>query len=262
MKKKIKITAIVQARSTSVRFPKKVLQKINGKTLVEIVNIRLKKSKLIQKIIFVIPKEKSEVELRKVLNKNKINFFEGSKEDVLDRFYQCAVKNPTDIIVRITGDCPLIDPYLIDKGLKLFLRIKKSKSILTNYLPPTFPNGVDFSIFTFFGLKIAWENAKTNYEREHVVPFMINSKNFIKHKLINKVNHSDLRITVDEPKDLIVVKKIFKQFKNFNFKIEKVIDLWKKNKKIFNENKYIMRDEGSKMNFIQKIIRRYRNKFF
>lgn len=262
MKKKIKITAIVQARSTSVRFPKKVLQKINGKTLVEIINIRLKKSKLIQKIIFVIPKDKNEVELREVLSKNKINFFEGSKEDVLDRFYKCAVKNPTDIIVRITGDCPLVDPYLIDKGLKFFLSLKKNKSILTNYLPPTFPNGVDFSIFSFSGLKIAWENAKTEYEREHVVPYMLNYKSFKKYKLVNKVNYSDLRITVDEPKDLIVVKKIFKQFKNFTFKLEKVIDLWKKDKKIFEENKYILRDEGSKMTFIQKIIRRYKNKFF
>ena len=256
MVKNLNITAIVQARVTSVRYPGKVLKKIKKKSLVEILYLRLKKSKYIKKIIFAIPKRKEEIKLKKLLTKKKINFFEGSKYDVLDRYYKCASKNNSDIIIRITGDCPIIDARLIDKGISLFLKKNNKFSILTNYLPPTFPNGVDFSIFTLDGLLHTWKKAGSNYEKEHVVPYMLKSKKFKKYVIKNKINYSDIRITVDEVEDLIVVRKVFDHFRNIYFGWEKVIKIWEEKREIFKYNKHLLRDEGSKMTYSQKIKRR------
>ena len=147
MEKKLKIAAIIQARANSSRMPNKVLEKIKDKNLLEIIYLRLKKSKKIQDIRFIIPKHAAEKKLKSYLQNNKIPFFEGSEKDVLDRYYQCAKKYNYDHIIRITGDCPLVDGSLIDDMYSIFT--KKKLDFISNYSPPTFPDGLDVSIFTF-----------------------------------------------------------------------------------------------------------------
>ena len=122
--KKNKIIAIIQARQTSKRFPNKVIKKISKNTLIEILIKRLKKSKKINKIIFAIPKNKNQNKLRIKLKQKKIEFFEGSENNVLDRYYKAALKYQPKYIVRITADCPLIDYRIVDKIINICIKKK------------------------------------------------------------------------------------------------------------------------------------------
>ena len=116
----MKIIAIVQAGQDSKRFPNKVLKKIKKKNIVEIIYSRLKKSKHLSKIVFAIPKK--DKLLKKTLLNNKINYYLGSEENVLQRYYECALKFKADIVVRITADCPFVDYMILDNMIKLFLK--------------------------------------------------------------------------------------------------------------------------------------------
>ena len=146
MEKKLKITAIVQARLKSSRLPNKVLEKINSKTIIEIINERLKVSKLINNIILSIPK--TDFKLIKFFKKKKIKYSAGSENNVLKRFYQCAKKDKSDLVIRVTADCPLVDAEIIDKMIISF-KSYENLDLLTNYFPPTFPDGLDIAIFNF-----------------------------------------------------------------------------------------------------------------
>ena len=255
MEKKLKIAAIIQARVSSSRMPGKVLEKIKEKNLLEIIFLRLKKSKKIKDIRFAIPKNTSEKKLKSFLEKNKIPFFEGSEKDVLDRYYQCAKKYKYDHIIRITGDCPLVDSSIIDEMYTIFK--KKNLDFISNHSPPTFPDGLDVSIFTFDALKKAWKSSKSKYDREHVVPYILQNKNFKQENFKSKLDLSRERWTVDEPEDLIVIKNIFKRFKKkYNFSWKEVLKLRSKHQEDFKANIGILRDEGALMNTGQKLWKR------
>ena len=116
------------------------------------------------------------LKLKNFLKGKKINYFEGSEENVLDRYYKCAKKYKSDIIVRITADCPLIDPNMLDNCLEIF--IKNKIDLLVNYNPPTFPDGLDIGIFNLKTLQKAWKNARSEFEIEHVIPFMLKNKKY------------------------------------------------------------------------------------
>ena len=116
---------IVQARASSGRFPNKILKKVRNKSLIEILIKRLKKSKECKKIILAIPKNNKQKRLKQHLQKLKVKIFEGSEKNVLDRFYKASIQNKSDLIVRVTGDCPIMDPGIIDK----LVRIAKKKKI-------------------------------------------------------------------------------------------------------------------------------------
>ena len=179
MEKSLKFTAIVQARLSSSRLPNKVIAKINSKSVIEIIHERLKCSKLINDIIVAIPENEKNLEI--FLKRKKIKFFLGSNSNVLERYYKCAKKHNSDFVVRVTADCPLIDPNIIDMMIKNFIR-NKDLDLLTNNHPPTYPDGLDISIFTFDLLKKTYLSAKNNFDREHVVPHMLRSKNIKKKK--------------------------------------------------------------------------------
>ena len=252
MVKKLNITAIVQARLSSERFPNKVIEKINNKTILEIIATRLKKSRLITNIIFAIPKDPNEKLLKKILIKSKLNIFEGNENDVLDRYYNCAKKNKSDIIVRITGDCPLVDTSIVDSLINTLINDKLD--FVTNGSPPTLPDGLDVSVCTYNALKKAWKLSTNKYDREHVVPYFM-KKNFFKIKNISyESNLSMERWTLDEPEDLIVLKKIFANFKkNYLFSWKEVLKLKKKHPEYFKANMHIARSEGSYLSNSQKL---------
>ena len=244
----MKNLAIVQARVGSKRLPFKVLKKIGKKSIIEILLDRLLKSKKIDKVIVAIPKKKNLL-LKKLLMKNNIDFFEGSETNVLERFYKAAVKFNGKNIVRITSDCPLIDAQLVDQTIKLYE--STNCDYTSNCYPRSFPDGLDVEIFSFKALKKAFENAKTNYDREHVTTFIKKDKNLIKN-FLNSKNHelSKIRLTLDTKKDLVLIRKIFKNFnpktlfswkeilkylkvqKKFKKREPKAQKLWKKAEKI------------------------------
>lgn len=256
MVKKLKTGIIVQARESSIRFPKKVLYSIIKKPLIIKILERLKKSKLKDIIVVSIPKNKKNSGLESLLINKKYKIYKGHEENVLKRFYDTANKFKLDIIVRITSDCPFTDPVLIDRLINIL--IKKKLDYASNTLQPTYPDGLDVEVFTFKTLKNANKNAKSKFDREHVTPYIKRKKRFKKFNLKHNKDLSNLRFTVDEKKDIKLVEFVFKNFKN-NFNWQKLI----KSKKIIEmasaNSGSLQRDEGALMPLGQKMWARAKN---
>ena len=232
MELKKKVLAIIQARYNSTRFPGKVVKKINNKTVLEILIKRLSGSEYVSKIIVACSKNPKDMAILNICKKLGINYFVGSEDDVLDRFYKAAKKYKGENIVRITADCPLIDPCIVDEVINNFF--SKNVDYASNTNPPTFPDGCDVEVFKFNALKEAYIKAKQSIEREHVTPFIINNKKFKKFNLKNFKDYSTLRLTLDEKEDFILITKIIKYFKNnLNFNLKNILELYKKKKKFF-----------------------------
>ena len=194
------IGCIVQARVGSKRLPEKILKNLDQKyTVLEYVLNQLKFSKKIDKIIIATTLSNDDDVIVNFAKKNNYSYFRGSENDVLDRFYHCAKKFNLDIIVRITSDCPLIDPYIVDDVINDFN--STNNDYVTNTFPRTFPKGLDVEIFKFIILEYMWKNAILPSEREHVTQFLFNNKNFKIGNFKNEQNLSDLRWTLDYEKD-------------------------------------------------------------
>ena len=174
---KKKIVAIIQARVTSSRFPNKIFQKIKNKSLIDILIERIKKSKRINKIVLAIPNNIENKIIKKKV-KNSVPIFYGSEKDVLDRYYRAAKKFKANIIVRICGDCPLIDPKVIDNIIETYN--KNDFDYVSNTIDPTFPDGLDVEVFNFEVLKKTWKEAKTDKERENVTEYILQKSKFKK----------------------------------------------------------------------------------
>ena len=252
----MKIHAIVQARLGSKRFPKKVLKKIGDYSVIELLLNRLSKSKLINKIIVATTTNDEDKELVNYTRKLGYNVYAGSVNDVLDRYYQIAVIEKSDIIVRITGDCPFIDSNLVDNVIENLVNSNSNYS--SNTQPPTFPDGLDVEVFTFDSLKNAWMNANSNYDREHVTPYFYNNENIFKCIILkNAIDFSNIRLTIDENVDLIVMQRLFKELdEDIHFNWEKVTNLFKNKPELFMENNQIKRNEGASLGNGQKLWKR------
>jgi glutamate-1-semialdehyde 2,1-aminomutase len=249
---------IIQARLGSSRFPEKVIAKIyKNLTLIEILLKRLSPLKDRFKIIVATTKEKKDDKLEKFLFKKKVIVFRGSKNNLISRYYFCAKKFNIKTIVRITADCPLIDYRIILKMINIFFQ--KKLQFLCNNDPPTFPDGLDIEIFNFNVLKRAYNSSTSDYDKEHVCPFIKKIKKIIKQTYILKQNKANIRLTVDYEDDLKIISFIINSFKNnFFFTLNDVLNLYKKNKKIFSHN--VQRNEGGYMNNDQKKWARAKNK--
>lgn len=221
MVEKKSLDCFIQARSTSSRLPNKVMKTINGKKIIDIIFDRVSRSKNLRKIIFVIPGNKKNLHLKKYLKKKNYNFFCGPEKNVLKRFYLAGKKLRSKYILRVTADCPLVDPNLIDKLFRYFKSKKVSYASNTN--PPSFPDGFDIEIFDFNSLKEAFKKTKNIKDLEHVTPFLIRNKKFKKYNLRNKKNLSNYKLSIDSTDDFIKVEKIFNIFGNFNVNYKEII---------------------------------------
>ena len=200
---------IIQARMGSSRLPGKVLKKINNKSILLHLIERVKYSKSINKIVVATTKAIKDQEIVEFCNLHKIDFFCGSEHDVLERFYKCALKYEAKNIIRITSDCPLIDPIVIDATIDLYLN--NDADYAANTIPPEtrkWPDGSDVEVFSFNALEISYLSAKDD-EREHVTFFMWRkNKNFKTVQLHNNEDWSKYRYTIDYNEDYEKVKKI------------------------------------------------------
>jgi glutamate-1-semialdehyde aminotransferase/spore coat polysaccharide biosynthesis protein SpsF (cytidylyltransferase family) len=258
MELKGEVLVIIQARYNSTRFPGKVVKKINNKTILEILIKRLSKSKYISKIIVACSKNKKDREILNICKKLGVNYFIGSENDVLERFYKAAKKYKGKNIVRITADCPLLDCKIIDDVISSFFLNKVDYA--SNIHPPTFPDGLDVEVFKFSALKEAYIKTIKFSEREHVTPFIINSKKFKKFNFENDKDYSFLRLTLDEKEDFILIEKIIKHFKNnLNFNLQDILTLYTKKKNFFSINNHLVRNEGYNLNAGQKMWKRAKN---
>jgi spore coat polysaccharide biosynthesis protein SpsF (cytidylyltransferase family) len=205
-----KILSIIQARTGSTRLPGKVLLPLEDKTVLEHVIERTRKSRLINKTIVATSIKKQDLPIVKICAEKNIQVFTGSETNVLDRYYQAARLFLPDNIVRITADCPAIDPVIIDKTIKKCLR--ENADYASNQLTETYPDGLDLEIFTFKALEQAWKKAKKPSEKEHVTPYIRYNPSLFKIAGIeSKENLKNKRWTLDEPRDYEFLKIIFKQ---------------------------------------------------
>jgi len=237
------ICAIIQARAGSTRLPGKMLMALGDKPVIWHTITRVKQAKLIDKVVLATttsPKDKVLMEKSKEFG---ISGFAGDEADVLDRFYQAAKKYKADVVVRITGDCPFIDPDVIDEVIKLF---KSSKvDYASNIRPPTYPDGLDVEVFSFAALKKAWKEATMSSEREHVTPYIWKNKNLFSHaNLKNQQDISELRLTIDEKEDLILLKRLLDKIGRSDFRLKDIVETINKNPDLREINKNFARDEG------------------
>ena len=205
----MKVLAITQARVGSSRLPKKVLLPLGNDTLLGTHLERLKKAASLD-IIFVATTEENESDqIARIANEKGVLYFKGSTNDVLDRFYKAALQHTPEYIVRITSDCPLIDPQLLDKVVES--AINGGYDYYTNILVEDFPDGQDIEVMKMSALTHAWQNAAKPSEREHVTPFIRNNCDFNGGDLFKAADHkapdnyNQVRMTVDEPADLEVM---------------------------------------------------------
>ena len=242
------IIAIIQARVGSTRFPNKVMKEVAGKPLIQHLLDRLSKSEFIDKIVLGTSTSPENDEMDQYVSSLGFDVFRGSENDVLDRYYQAAKQFQPDVVVRITGDCPLIDYQVTDKVIQYFL--DNDFDYVSNIDPPTFPDGLDTEVFTFEALEKAWEKASQQHEREHVTPFIRESGLFKTGNVTNDVDLSAERWTVDEREDYELIKIIIEELgKNDEYFGTKDILAYKKaNPELFEINKNINRDEGMSMN--------------
>ena len=243
MKKKL-INIIVQSRLGSKRFPNKVLSSLGKVNITESLIIRLKKSKYANNLVFAIPDNKVNDKLFTFIKSKNVNIYRGSETNVLDRFYKTAKFYSSDIIVRITGDCPFIDYKLVDKFVKFFL--KNKADYISNIYPATFPDGLDVEVFSFKALEVAKKFAKSQYEQEHVTTYIRNSGKFITKNLLHNNDLSYLKFSIDTIKNLVKAKAILKYFKSdLKFSYTKLLDK-KIIKKLFKDELIKKKTENEK----------------
>jgi len=205
----MKVAAIIQARMGSTRLPGKVMEEIAGKPMLRHIIDRLKRAELIHSIVVATTATEIDKPIVKVAEEAGTGSYTGSEEDVLDRYYRAAKEFAVDAIVRITADCPLVDPRLLDRVIQRYL--KGDCDYAANTLKRTYPDGLDVEVFSCAALERAWKEARMASEREHVTPYIW--KNPEKFKLANVENNvdlSDLRWSVDEKEDLEFICQVYK----------------------------------------------------
>lgn len=251
------LTAIIQARLGSSRFPRKIISKIGDTPMLQYVIKQTLSSKYISKVVIATTTSKKDREIINFCKKIGVDYFRGSEKDVLDRYYRCAKKFCCDPVIRVSADCPFIDPHVINRVVSKFLKneydyvsnniIKKGNRWINSLC--RFPQGMVVEISSFDTLKIAWKEAKKPSEREHVYPYIqFNPRKFHLSNVINKNDLSFIRCTVDYEEDLIFVNEIWKRFsKNKKYiTIDDIVKIVKEEPHLLQINKNLKFDEGYK----------------
>lgn len=251
----MKVVALVQARMGSTRLPNKVMRQINGMPMIELLLSRLSRAKEVDQIVVA-----SSVDVRNrplVEHVQKLGYAceQGSENDVLDRYVCAARRHQADVVVRITGDCPLVDPELVDEVIRRF----KSAGVdyFSNIAPPTYPDGLDIEVCTFNALERASKETDKAYDHEHVTPYVRESGRFSTAAMQYSQDLSSLRWTVDELADFSVIEKIFEYFHpRTDFSWLEVLELQRKLPELFQLNQNLIRNEGAVMGTGQKLWKR------
>ena len=249
------ILAIVQSRYSSSRLPGKVLKKIRNKTLLEVLVSRLKESQLIDRIVVATSNCSEDLEIVSLCKEKNIECFRGELDDVLDRYYQCACLYRPQHVVRITGDCPLIDPQVVDQMIESHITIKTDYT--SNGLEPTFPDGLDAEVIRFDVLKKIWEESFFPSDREHVTKYIYDHKDIFSLNSFKNLgrDYSHLRWTVDFPEDFEVVSYIIEKlyFNKPNFSWEEALKLYdeKESQNILKKNTKFQPNSGLQTSFLK-----------
>jgi spore coat polysaccharide biosynthesis protein SpsF len=235
---------IIQARMGSTRLPGKVMEILDGKnpSIFYTIN-QLRSCKLIDKIIVATTTNSEDDVIENFVTSLGVDVFRGESDNVLSRYYYCAKKYSLSSILRVTADCPLIDPLIVDKGISLFLQ--NDYDYVTNTFPRTFPDGNETEIFSFKSLQIAYDNAILPSEQEHVTPYFRNNKN--KFSILNfthDVDISNLRWTLDYEVDLKLIKTIIMKIQKRPIHLSHILSILSDNPSLIEINKNHAPNEG------------------
>lgn len=241
------VVALVQARTNSTRLPGKVLKPILGIPMILMQLNRIRRAKLIDEIIVTTSNHTTDDELADLCISNEISVFRGDLDNVLNRFVNAISNVRANTIVRLTGDCPLCDPEIID--LVISEHRKSNADYTSNALDPTFPDGLDVEVMTRAALEAAHKNAYLPSHLEHATPFIYkNTALFKLHSVQATINNSHMRWTVDEVDDFRFVSNIYEHLypKNPDFKTSDILNLLESRPKLQSVNSHIGRNEGFK----------------
>ena len=210
----MKTVLIIQARMQSSRLPGKVLLPLSGKPMLEWVITRAEHAKVIDGCMMATTMDAADAPIEQWCNEHKVPVYRGSQFDVLDRYYHAAQQAGADVIIRVTADCPLIDPALIDRLFAFY--IEEQADFAANRLPPpwhrTYPIGLDAEIVSMEMLEKAWKNAEEKYEREHVMPWFYDTPGRCKVSILdNPEDYGMHRWTVDTPEDYAMMQALFEK---------------------------------------------------
>ena len=237
------VVAIIQARMSSSRLPGKVLMPLAERPVLWHVFNRIKGCRTIQKVVVATSIDASDDAIGDWCRQNGIALYRGSLQDVLDRYYQAAKCFGAEAVVRITADCPAIDPEIVDEVVSGFI----SGHYDCYGLAGEFPDGLDCTVFSFDALERAWKDARLNSEREHVGPYIENHPELFSNGALYKfkgLGHH--RWTLDEPRDYTFLQQIFNRLfiEGINFSSGDVLNLLEKEPELLRINGSITRNEG------------------
>lgn len=248
----MKTIAIVQARMGSNRLPGKSMRSIVGIPMIGVLLSRLSRSSEIDQIVVATSTNAENDVLVEYVENLGFSCFRGSEDDVLSRFLGVTELISSDLIVRITGDCPLVDPRLVDALIREYERL--NIDYISNIAPPTFPDGLDIEVFSVAALRKSASITNSKYDHEHVTPHLRLSGQFKTSNYINFKDMSGLRWTVDELEDLEVANNIFSYFSpDLDFTWKDVAKLQQTNPELFSANEQLTRNQGAKMSKGQKL---------
>jgi glutamate-1-semialdehyde 2,1-aminomutase len=253
----LKVVAIVQARMGATRLPNKVMRPIGGTPLIGLLLQRLARARRISQIILATSDDPRNAPLVSYVQGLGYEVFQGSESDVLDRYYRAAKGVGADVVVRVTGDCPLIDAGLVDHVITKFY--ESGVDYASNTSPATYPDGLDTEVFSFAALERAQREADQPHHREHVTPYLREAPQFRRINCSHVEDHSQERWTVDEPEDLQVITKVFEHFRpRIDFSWTEILDLRQRQPSLFAANQHLIRNEGAQLGSGQKLWKRAR----
>jgi len=239
------ILGVIQVRMGSTRLPGKAMKEIEGKPLLWYLYERVTFSKLIRKTVIATGNNELNLPIIHFAQQNKIEYFAGSEQDVIDRIYQTAKKFGGKIIVRITGDCVLADPEVIDQVIKFYLDNQDKYDYVSNTIKPTYPDGLDVEVVPFTTIEKAWNEVKDAFWREWIFGYFVEHPELYRTGNVeNRKDLSHLRWTVDYEEDLIFIREIFKNLYNQkrSFLMKDILELLEKEPWLIEINKKYLRN--------------------
>jgi spore coat polysaccharide biosynthesis protein SpsF len=243
MRGDIKIVAVIQARMGSTRLPGKVLKDILGKPMLWHLVTRVRSASSIDDVVIATTVNREDDGLEEFATNNHLGIYRGSENDIVDRMFRAGRKYGADIVVRVWGDCPLIDPELIDKMVSQF--IKQRYDYADNFHPATYPQGMNFEVYSFKSLERIWNEADDSFYREYPSEYVYAHRDSFKTFFDkNDRDFSDIHLTVDYVEDLHLVTEIFKKLYSDKgvFHLGEILDLLEKDPALQKTNQGLARN--------------------
>jgi spore coat polysaccharide biosynthesis protein SpsF len=253
MNQNSKKAAIIQARMSSSRLPGKIMADINGKPMVRRVVERARQSRMIDSVVVATSDHPDDDILTDYCSRSGIPCLRGNLNDVLDRYYSAACSIGADILIRLTADCPLLDPTIIDRVIGVFC--EGDFDYVSNTLECTYPDGLDTEVFSFAVLERAWREARLKSEREHVTSYIYKHPEVFR---CGGVKHAEdlsaMRWTVDRPEDLMFVRAVYAHFGTSDFGMTETVEFLKTAPHLSRINAHIQRNEGYRKSLQEDVL--------